>query len=74
MHSSVPDLFSLDIMFQRFPYVKFFYVYLFLREERDRMCGGEGQREETQTLKQARGSELSTQSLMRGSNSRTARS
>ena len=35
---------------------------------------GEGQREETQNLKQAPGSELSAQSLMRGWNSRTANS
>ena len=51
--------------------------------ERDRVQAGEGQREteterererETQNLKQAPGSELSAQSLMRGSNSQTVRS
>ena len=50
----------------------FFYVYLFLR---DRVQAGEGQGEtETQNLKQAPGSELSTQSLTRGSNSQMVRS
>ena len=44
------------------------YVYLLLRE-RERESMGEGQRErETQNLKQAPGSELSAQSLTRGSN------
>ena len=43
--------------------------------ERDRAQVGEGQREsETQNPKQAPGSELSVQSLMRGSNSQTVRS
>ena len=47
----------------------FFNVYSFLR---GRAWAGEGQRErETQNPKQAPGSELSAQSLMRGSNSRT---
>ena len=49
-----------------------FSVYLFLREKER---AEEGQRErETQNRKQAPGSEPSAQSLMRGSNSRTARS
>ena len=54
----------------------FFNVYLFLRErETDGVQVGEGQRErETHSLKQAPGSELSAQSLMQGSNSRTVRS
>ena len=44
-------------------------VYLFLRE-RDRVCAGQGQRDrETQTPKQAPGSELSAQSPTWGSNS-----
>ena len=49
--------------------------YLFLRErERDREQVGKGQRErETQNLKQAAGSELSAQSLTRGSNPETER-
>ena len=43
--------------------------------DRDRTWTGEGQGErETQNLKQAPGSELSAQSLTRGSNSRTVRS
>ena len=43
--------------------------------ERDGVRVGEGQREkETQNPKQAPGSELSAQSLTRGSNSQTARS
>ena len=43
--------------------------------ERDGAQAGEGQRErETQNPKQAPGSELSAQSLMRGSNPQTARS
>ena len=47
----------------------FFNVYLFLRES-NRVQEGEGQSErETQNLKQSPGSELSTQSLMLGSNS-----
>ena len=52
----------------------FFYTYLLLIE-RDRAQVGEGQREkETQNPNQAPGSELSAQSLMRGSNSQTVRS
>ena len=42
--------------------------------ERERARAGERQRErETQNLKQTLGSELSAQSLMRGSNSQTLR-
>ena len=50
--------------------------YLFIFEtQKDRAWAGEGQRgRETQNPKQALGSELSAQSPMRGSNSRTARS
>ena len=48
-------------------------IYLFLRErERERESTQAG--EETQNPKQAPGSELSTQSPMQGSNSRTVRS
>ena len=55
---------------------KILYIYLFLRDrERDRAQVGEGQREkEVQNLKQAPGSELSAQSLMRGLKAQTARS
>ena len=50
-------------------------VYLFLGQRETEHEQGEGQRErETQNRKQAPGSEPSAQSLMRGSNSRTARS
>ena len=51
-------------------------MFLFIFEtERGRAWGGEGQREkETQNPKRAPGSELSAQSLMWGSNSRTTRS
>ena len=53
---------------------KFLMFILFLRN-RDRTWVGEGHRErETQNPKQAPGSELSAQSLMRGSNSRTMKS
>ena len=49
-------------------------MFIYFRE-RDRVETGEGQRErEIQNLKQAPGSKLSAQSLMWGSNSRTARS
>ena len=49
-------------------------MFIFERE-RDRVQVGEGQRDrEMQNLKQAVGSELSAQSLMRGSNSLTVRS
>ena len=51
-----------------------FNVCVFLRE-RESMQAGEGQRErKTQNLKQALGSELSAQSLVRGSNSQIVRS
>ena len=53
----------------------FFNVYLFLREtEREREGrreGGAERERETQNLKQAPGSELSAESLMRGLNPRT---
>ena len=51
-------------------------MFLFIFEtERDRAQVGEGQRErETQNPKKAPGSELSAQSLMRGSNPWTVRS
>ena len=54
----------------------FLNVYLFLRQrETEHERGRVRERErETQNLKQAPGSELSAQSLMRGSNSRTVRS
>ena len=54
----------------------FFLMFIyFWEEERDRAWAGEGQREgETQNLKQVPGSELSAQSLTRGSNSQPARS
>ena len=53
----------------------FFNIYLFLRQRETQHERGQGQRErETQNLKQAPGSELSAQGLMRGSNSRTVRS
>ena len=52
----------------------FLTLDLFL-SKRARVWAGEGQREkETQSLKQASGSELSAQSPTRGSNSQTARS
>ena len=48
---------------------------LFILRHRETAQAGEGQRErETQNPKQALGSELSAQSLMRGSNSQTVRS
>ena len=70
------------IMKMRKTFFKHFFVYLYLRDrerERDRQTDRtqvqEGQREkETQNPKQAPGSELSTQSLTRGLNPRTARS
>ena len=51
-------------------------MFIFIFEtERDRARIGEGQRErETQNPKQALGSELSAQRLMRGSNSQSVRS
>ena len=46
-----------------------FNVYLYLRErERERMSRGGAEREETQSPKQAPGSELSAQSPTQGSN------
>ena len=51
----------------------FFNVYLFLRERQSMSWEGAG-REETQNLKQASGSELSSQSLTWGSNPWTMRS
>ena len=53
---------------------KIFFLHLFIFD-RDRAQEGEGQREkETQSLKQALGSELSVQSPTRGSNSQITRS
>ena len=53
----------------------FFKIHSFLRQRETEHERGEGKRErETQNPKQAPGSELSAQSLMRGSNSRTVRS
>ena len=50
-------------------------MFIFERERETECEWGEGQRErETQNPKQAPGSELSAQSLMWGSNSRTMRS
>ena len=63
-------------------FIKFFKVYLFLRErqrqrQRQRQSVSEGGAEiesETQDLKQAPGSKLSAQSPVWGSNPRTVRS
>ena len=63
---AVQDILRIYLFFFNF----FFYVYLFLRQ---RETGSERERE-TQNPKQAPGSELSAQSPMRDSNSRTARS
>ena len=53
----------------------FFLIFLMFIFERQRAQAGEEQRErETQNPKEAPGSELSAQSLMRGSNSQTMRS
>ena len=53
----------------------FFLFIYFWQREKDRAWAGEGQRERgTQNLKQAPGSEMSAQSLTRGSNSQTTRS
>ena len=54
----------------------FFNVFIFyILRDRDRALVGEGQRErDTQSLKQAPGSELSAQSPTWGSNPRTVRS
>ena len=52
----------------------FFNVYLFLRQTETEHERGRVRERETQNLKQAPGSELSAQSLMRGLNSRTERS
>ena len=72
---------NMDLCFWVYWRVLFFFliflnVFLFIFEtERNRAWAGEGQRErETQNLKQAPGSELSAQSLTRGSNSQTVRS
>ena len=52
-----------------------FVMFVYFGGERDRVQTGEEQGgRETQNPKQAPGSELSTQSPTRGSNSRTARS
>ena len=49
-------------------------MFIYFERERERE-GGEGQRErETQNPKQVPGSELSAQSLMRGSNPQAVRS
>ena len=45
-----------------------------MRDRERKSTSGEGQREETQNLKEAPGSELTAQSLMWGSNSQTVRS
>ena len=51
------------------------FLFIFERQrDRQNMSGKEAEREETQNLKQAPGSELSAQILMRGLNSRTVRS
>ena len=57
-------------------FFNFLNVYLFIFErERQSVRGGGAERErETQNPKQAPGSELSVQSLMRGSNSQAGRS
>ena len=63
------------IYLNMFYFLKFFNVYLFFERERDSVQAGEGKRErETQNLMQAPDSELSAQSLTRGSNSQTVRS
>ena len=59
----------------RRPFNFFFNVfYLFLGQRETEHEWGRGRERETQNQKQAPGSEPSAQSLMRGSNSRTARS
>ena len=60
------------VLFLSFFFLIFFNVYLFLRQRQHER--GRVRERETQNLKQAPGSELSAQSLMRGSNSRSARS
>ena len=57
-------------------YIYIFLMFIFERErERERESDqGRGRERGTQNPKQAPGSELSAQSLTRGSNSRTARS
>ena len=59
-----------------FVFKNFFFLtfYLFLRQGETEHEQGRGRERETQNLKQAPGSELSAQSLTRGSNSRTVRS
>ena len=52
----------------------FLNVYLFLRDRESTSGGGAEREREIQNLKQAPGSELSAQSPMQGSNSRTMRS
>ena len=71
VHRNATDFCTLIFFF-----FNFFFQRLFIfGTERDRARTGEGQRErETQNRKQAPGSEPSAQSLMRGLNSRTARS
>ena len=56
----------------KFTFFFFFNVYLFLTEMEHEQ--GRGRERDTQNPKQAPGSELSAQSLTRGSNSWTARS
>ena len=51
-------------------FFNFFNVYLFLRQRETEHEQGRVRERETQTLKQAPGSELSAQSPTRGSNSR----
>ena len=58
----------------KFKLKKIFNVYLFLRETETEHEWGRGGERETKNLKQAPGSELSAQSLTRGSNSQTVRS
>ena len=55
-------------------FFNFFNVYLFLRQRETEHEQGRVRERETQTLKQAPGSELSAQSPTRGSNPRTVRS
>ena len=55
--------------------VSFFFSFFFLTFIFESVSGGGAERErETQNLKQTPGSELSAQSLTRGSNSQTVRS
>ena len=75
---SAPSLLSRSLSLS-----KYLFIYLFIYKqiltflfifERERMNGGRAEREGTQNLKQALGSELSAESLMWDSNTQTVRS